>query len=263
MTGPARDRPAFAFIGDRLLLCETPQGLALPAESVVAGALGSELIEAARVRPGDMAFALDDTTDLPAGFRLEGLRAAHGLLSNDEFRAAGAARQRVEWVRTHRFCSRCGAGTALSDHGESMTCERCGQAHFPRVAPAVIVLIERESEVLLGRSARFPPGMFSTLAGFVEPGESAEECVHREVAEEVGVRLRNLRYFGSQPHPFPNSLMLGFTAEWMDGDIVLEDDEVEDARWFTADALPTLPHPMSIARALIEDWRARTGADRG
>lgn len=143
-----------------------------------------------------------------------------------------------------------------------MACSACGQVHFPRVPPAVIVLIEREGEILLGRSTRFATGVYSTLAGFVEPGESLEECVHREVMEEVGVRLGKLRYFGSQPHPFPNSLMVGFVAEWAGGDIVLEDDEIEDAQWFTRDALPKLPHAMSIARALIEDWLRRTEPER-
>lgn len=263
MTDRSADRAAFVFLGSRLLLLESEDGLRLPTEASVASALGAEVLEAARIRPGDTTFDLGEDTPMPGGFQLEGLRAAHGLLSDAEFRAAGAARQRAEWIRTHAFCSRCGAPTVLSEGGESMTCSRCGQAHFPRVAPAVIVLIERGPEVLLGRSPRFRPGVYSTLAGFVEPGESAEECVHREIAEEVGVRLRNLRYFGSQSHPFPNSLMLGFTADWAGGEIVLDDDEIEDARWFGRDALPALPHPMSIARALIEDWRARTDPEHG
>jgi NAD+ diphosphatase len=126
------------------------------------------------------------------------------------------------------------------------------------VAPAVIVLVQRGPEALLGRSERFAPGVYSTIAGFVEPGETLEECVHREVEEETGVRVENLRYFGSQPHPFPNSLMVGFVADWRDGEIRVDPTELEDARWFTADELPELPHPMSIARALIEDFVRRT-----
>jgi NAD+ diphosphatase len=124
----------------------------------------------------------------------------------------------------------------------------------------VIVLIQREREALLGRSPHFTRGVYSTLAGFVEPGESLEECVHREIFEEVGVRVTNLRYFGSQPHPFPHSLMVGFVADWASGEIRLDPDEMEDARWFTPETIPELPHPMSIARALIEDFIERVGS---
>jgi NAD+ diphosphatase len=141
-----------------------------------------------------------------------------------------------------------------------MRCPGCGQLHFPRVAPAVIVLVQRGREILLGRSPHFSPGVYSTLAGFVEPGESLEECVHREIAEEVGVRVTDLRYFGSQPHPFPNSLMVGFVADWLEGEIQIDPREIEDARWFDRESLPELPHPMSIARALIEDFVRRTGS---
>jgi NAD+ diphosphatase len=140
---------------------------------------------------------------------------------------------------------------------EAMECSACGQLHFARVAPAVIVLVERGPEMLLGRSPHFAEGVYSTLAGFVEPGESLEECVHREIEEEVGVRVTHLRYFGSQPHPFPNSLMVGFLADWLSGEIRIDPLEIEDARWFTRSDLPSLPHPMSIARRLIEDFLRR------
>lgn len=249
---------AFVFFGNRLLLEEVDGVLRIPTEARVHTALPPQSLESGRVRPGEATFEMPDSTLIPPGFRLEGLRAAHRHLSEDDFRAAGTARQRVEWVRTHAFCSRCGQPNVLCDRRESMTCVSCGQSHFARVAPAVIVLIERGSEILLGRSPRFTPGVYSTLAGFVEPGESLEECVHREIAEEVGVTVRNLRYFGSQPHPFPNSLMLGFIAEWAGGDIVLDEDEIEDAQWFSREGLPDLPHEMSIAWALIQDWLHRT-----
>ena len=139
-----------------------------------------------------------------------------------------------------------------------MSCTACGQLHFARISPAIIVLVQRGQEALLGRSPHFPAGVYSTLAGFVEPGESLEECAHREIDEEVGVSVTNLRYFGSQPHPFPNSLMVGFVADWLSGDIRIDRAEIEDARWFTASNLPELPHRMSIARALIEDFVRRT-----
>ena len=263
MNGEAR---AFAFFGTALLLRSADDALRLPTVSELLDAVGEAAVERARVPAGIRAahgpagaFAFDEAHEVPGGFRLDGLRVAWHSLPEDDFRAAGTARQKVEWYRTHRFCSRCGAPTVLDVEHESMTCSTCRQHHFPRVTPAVIVLVQRGRETLLGRSPRFVPGVYSTLAGFVEPGETLEECVHREVEEEVGVRVTNLRYFGSQPHPFPNSLMVGFVADWMDGDIRIDPREIEDARWFTPDTLPELPHPMSIARALIEDFRSRVG----
>ena len=250
------------LVGSRILLRVTATGMRLPVRSEVDGWLGPDAVESARVpvRAGEVeAFALEDRAIDPVeGFRLDGLRVAWHALERHEFRAAGTLRQKVEWYRTHRFCSACGGPNELSERHEAMVCSRCGQLHFPRIAPAVIVLVQRGSEALLGRSPRFDSGVYSTLAGFVEPGESLEECVHREILEEVGVHVGDLRYFGSQPHPFPHSLMVGFVADWVSGDIVIDHDEIEDARWFTATDLPQLPHPMSIARALIEDFVART-----
>jgi len=263
LSGDAR---AFAFFGAAILLRSTENALRLPTVHELAEAVGAAAVERARVPAAiraaygsSGAYAFDEEHEVPDGFRLDGLRVAWHALPEADFRAAGTARQKVEWYRTHRFCSRCGSPTVVDVEHESMTCPACGQLHFPRVAPAVIVLVQRGREALLGRSPRFVPGVYSTLAGFVEPGESLEECIHREIEEEVGVRVTNLRYFGSQPHPFPNSLMVGFVADWLDGEIRIDPREIEDARWFTTDALPELPHPMSIARALIEDFRTRVG----
>lgn len=263
MNGESR---AFAFFGTAILLRSAEDTLRLPTLAELIEAVGEVAVERARVPATVLAaagpagaFAFDEEHDVPGGFRLDGLRVAWHALTEADFRAAGTARQKVEWYRTHRFCSACGAPTVIDVDHESMTCTACGQHHFPRVAPAVIVLVQRGREALLGRSHRFAPGVYSTLAGFVEPGESLEECVHREIEEEVGVRVTSLRYFGSQPHPFPNSLMVGFVADWLDGEIRIDPREIEDARWFTPDELPELPHPMSIARALIEDFRSRVG----
>jgi NAD+ diphosphatase len=256
----------YAFIGSRLVLLADGDRVRLPSATDLAEVLGAETLDHARV-PGGVrteggvadAFALDEV-ELPTGFRLESLRVAYHTLGLADFRSAGTARQKVEWYRTHRFCSRCGSATEVAVGTEAMRCVACGQMHFARVAPAVIVLVQRGREALLGRSPHFSPGVYSTLAGFVEPGESLEECVHREIHEEVGVSVTNLRYFGSQPHPFPHSLMVGFVADWSEGEIEIDPDEIEDARWFDVDALPELPHPMSIARALIEDFVERTRA---
>lgn len=262
---PSDDGWAIAFAGSRLLVRVDGERLRLPTGSELRAALGDSKLDEAAVPAiirtaapaGARLFGFDEDLDPPAGYRLEGLRSAYHGLAPDEFRAAGTARQKVLWYRSHAFCSRCGAPTRLNETHEAMACPSCGQLHFAHVAPAVIVLVQRDTEALLARSPHFTPGVYSTLAGFVEPGETLEECVHREVEEEVGVRVEDLRYFGSQPHPFPNSLMVGFVARWRSGDIRVDPAEIEDARWFTADALPPLPHPMSIARALIEDFVRR------
>lgn len=138
-----------------------------------------------------------------------------------------------------------------------MICDDCGIHAYPRLSPSIIVLIHKGSQVLLARNQRFPKGMYSTLAGFVEPGESIEETLVREVKEEVGVNVHRLRYQGSQSWPFPNSLMLGFHAEYESGDIVLQEDEIADARWFDCDALPDIPGNVAISRWLIDAWLER------
>jgi len=259
----------FAFAGRRILLAGDDAGsLRLPDRPALAGALGTDptAMSRAEVQLQTVLGRACHAYDLPEGFapppgtELVGLRALHGLVSEELFRAAGAALQKVEWLRTNGFCSRCGHPTERHGSEEAMVCPSCGHLHFPRVSPAVIVLIERGREMLLARSPHFAPGVYSTVAGFVEPGESLEETVHREIREEVGVEVRDVRYFGSQPWPFPHSLMIGFTAAWASGDIRIDDDEIEDARWFTPEALPpALPTSFSIARRLVDDFLRRIG----
>ncbi len=192
----------------------------------------------------------------PAGTQWRGLRQLYGLLDDELLGIAGRAVQIVDWDRDHRFCGRCGSPTERRRTERARECPRCHQLFFPRLAPAVIVLVHRGEEFLLARNHRFPPGRYSLLAGFVEPGESVEEAVHREVREEVGLRLADLRYWGSQPWPFPHSLMLGFTAAYAGGQLGLADGELADARWFSRDRarLPELPDSMSISRRLIEHF---------
>lgn len=203
---------------------------------------------------------LPENVPPPPGAVPRGLRAALPLLDPEALRRAGRARQLLEWRENHRFCGRCGGETALADHGTALRCPACGLSAFPRVSPAVIVLVHDDERMLLGRAHRFPPGMYSTLAGFVEPGESAEEALRREVREEAGVEVDDLRYFGSQPWPFPHSLMLGFHARYAGGQIRRDEDEMEDVRWFRREELPELPPPVSIARRLIEAFLEGTGA---
>jgi NAD+ diphosphatase len=183
----------------------------------------------------------------------------YSRLDELEWAIAGRAVQIVEWARTHRFCGRCGSPTEASLGDRSMKCPACGLLAFPRLAPAIITLVYRTradgvSEALLARGVNFAMPMYSCIAGFVEPGESMEQAVAREVREEVGVAVRDVRYISSQPWPFPHSLMIGFTAEWDSGDIVIDPVEIADAQWFTVDALPSIPPGISIARKLIDLW---------
>jgi NAD+ diphosphatase len=189
----------------------------------------------------------------PGGTALMGLRSLYGQLDESSFKVALLGAHLSEWNRTYLFCHVCGGAMRLSEDVRAKNCPTCGRLEFPRISPAVIVLIERGREVLLARAARFTENMYSVLAGFVEPGESLEEAVRREVAEEVGIELADITYFGSQPWPFPDSLMIGFTARWAGGDIVIDGEEIVEAGWYSVENLPPIPGRISIARRLI-DW---------
>ncbi|MGD9944561.1 MAG: NAD(+) diphosphatase [Burkholderiaceae bacterium] len=189
---------------------------------------------------------------LPDGWRAAGLRNWFGVLDDATMSIAMRALQVLEWDRTHRFCGACGTPTQQVGHERAKRCPACGLTAYPRISPAMMVLITRGRELLLGRGLTFPPGRYSALAGFLEAGESIEDAVAREVREEVNVEVRNLRYFGSQSWPFPNSLMIAFHAEYAGGDMRPDPAELADAQWFPVDALPPLPPRVSIARALIE-----------
>lgn len=203
---------------------------------------------------GCVAAALHDAAEPPAGSSFTALRPLWTRLDEQLFALAGRAVQIVEWDRTHRFCGRCGTPTEDMPGERAKRCLACGQLAFPRVSPAVIVRVTRGDEILLAHGQRFPSRMYSVLAGFVDPGESIEEAIHRELREEVGIEVTDLAYFGSQPWPFPHSLMIGFTAEWAGGELRPDPEEIADAGWFRADALPPIPPPLSIARKLIDDW---------
>ncbi|WP_027896069.1 NAD(+) diphosphatase [Zestomonas thermotolerans] len=199
---------------------------------------------------------LDQDADLP-GCRWQGMRPFMLQADYPTFRMLSFAEQVASWSRDHRFCGRCGSRNLLVPGERCMRCPTCGLDSYARISPSMIVLVTRGDEILLARSPRFVSGMYSTLAGFVEPGESVEECVAREVREEVGVEVRNLQYLGSQGWPFPHSLMLGFHAEYAGGEITPQPEEIEDAAWFHIERLPPLPMPRSIARYLIDLYVAR------
>lgn len=205
---------------------------------------------------GRWALGIQAETPPPEGWRWTPLLALGAELAEVDWAVAGRAVQLVEWARTSRYCGRCGTPCELVVGERAMRCPACCLVAYPRLAPAVIVLVRRGDEALLARNRRFRGATFSTVAGFVEPGETLEEAVRREVAEEVGVGLGEITYFSSQPWPFPHSLMIGFVAQWHSGEIEVDGEEIVEARWFRADHLPDLPPPVSIARRLIEQWRA-------
>lgn len=197
---------------------------------------------------------LDDVRQVPPnGATFIGLRRLFGTIPDDLFGMANLAAHLVHWDRTYRFCSRCGSPIEDREDVRAKGCCRCGLLVFPRISPAVIVLVKKKDEILLARSERFEAGLFSVLAGFVEPGETLETAVSREVKEEVGISISDITYFGSQPWPFPDSLMIGFTAEYLAGDISIDGEEIVEAAWFRAGSLPRIPDKISIARRLI-DW---------
>ena len=193
-----------------------------------------------------------DAAAPPAGFSWEGLRPLFSVLDDADFALAGRALQLVDWDRSHQFCGRCGARTEAKREERVRVCPACKLSAYPRVAPAVMALVRRGSQLLLARGPHFPSGMYSALAGFVEPGESLEQCLAREVAEEVGVQIRNTRYFASQSWPFPHSMMIAFVCEWSSGEIRPQAGEIEEANWFEVLQLPKLPSKISIARRLID-----------
>jgi NAD+ diphosphatase len=192
---------------------------------------------------------------LPEGVEALGLREAYSRMKEEDWLRAGRAYQWLEWAAGHRFCGGCAAPLEPGE-GQGRRCPACGRAVFPVHSTAIIVLIGRGEGPgrawALARSPHFRPGVYSAVAGFTEPGESLEQAVHREVAEELGLRIQQLRYFGSQPWPFPNGLMVGFRAEYLDGELNPDPGELEDARWFTRANLPQLPGALSIARWMID-----------
>lgn len=199
---------------------------------------------------------LSQPADLP-GVSWHGLRGLIGQVDDLTFRLLGLAQQLDAWHDSHRFCGRCGSPTQARADERAMECTECSLRQYPKLAPCIIVLITRGEEILLARSPHFRPGFFSTLAGFIEPGESAEECLHREVREEVGLEVEGLEYLGSQNWPFPNSLMLGFHARYAGGEIVPQPGEIEEAAWWSVRDLPGIPPRGTISRWLIDSYLAR------
>jgi NAD+ diphosphatase len=244
----------FVVHGDGIVVrAEADGSVALPRDDDL-DAAAPAAIEYLGLLDGAHAFAATLATPPPAPFVARGLRSLYGALADDAWAVAGRATQLVQWAATHRFCGGCGAPTRPLAGERARRCDACALSFYPRISPAIIVLVRRGDEALLARGAQPPRPFFSTLAGFCEAGESLEETLVREVREEVGIEVRDLCYFGSQSWPFPHSLMVGFTAEHAGGELRPNPDEIAAADWFTIDRMPPVPPPISIARALIDAW---------
>lgn len=197
--------------------------------------------------------ALETGSSFDENFKLSNLRTLFGLLPDTLIWIAGNGNQLLHWHLTHRYCGKCGQETEDKTDERAKICPRCQHINYPRLSPAVIVAILKDNKILLARNRHFKGPFYSVLAGFVEPGESLEECVKREIKEEVGIIVKNVRYFGSQPWPFPDSLMIAFVSDYAAGEIVIDDSEIIEAAWFSKEELPQIPPKISIARQLI-DW---------
>ena len=192
------------------------------------------------------------SADLPFGSICMDMRHLYGKVDDALYALAGKAYQLVLWDRTHQYCGQCGSKTIEMQGERAKECKSCKELFFPKISPVIMALVYREDEILLARGPHFPKGLYSVLAGFVNPGESLEQCVAREVLEEVGLHVENIEYFGSQSWPFPSSLMVAFTCKWKNGKITIDSLEIENAEWFKKDRLPMIPEEISISRFLID-----------
>ena len=241
----------FIFRGNELLVQET--GLELPDAAVCAAlSLQPERLQQVWLdNPHIRTTHVPLTTEPPAGYAFLKLRALFSELG-ERTAVAGRAFQIAEWARTHRYCGVCATPMEPVGHELCMRCPACGMSAYPRISPAMMVLVRKGDSILLARHATYATARHTALAGFVEAGESIEDAIHREVYEEVGLRVTDLRYFGSQSWPFPHSLMIAFTAEYGEGEIRVQEDEIAEAHWYgPGDTLPDIPMRESIAGRLV------------
>lgn len=244
----------FAFYQDKLLVKTTKNNLVIPTPKD----LDSQEIKLSKKlyigiindHPCYTAELVEETH--PDNLVLINLRKLFGSVEDNLFWAAGRAFQIMDWNRTHLFCGRCGTPTQNKSNEIAKECPACGLIVYHSMAPAVIVAVVKDNRILLARNQQKAFKFYSVLAGFVEAGESLEDCVKREIMEEVGIKVKNISYFSSQPWPFPNSLMLAFTAEYESGEIKVDGKEISDAGWFTKEELPEIPGNISIAWHLIQ-----------
>lgn len=246
----------FIFRENQLLVKEEAGEIYIPeAESLTYININPVRIQSLGVRNNRKCYSVELSKDYvePLGMKFISLRDLYGQVPDEIYIESGRAIQIMNWDRTHQYCGACGNSTNTIPNEYGKICPQCGFISYPRISPAIIVAIVKDGKLLLAKNAQSKHNFYSVLAGFLEPGETLEECVEREVLEEVGIKIKNIKYFGNQPWPFPNSLMLGFTAEHYDGEIDVDGVEIADANWFESDKLPNIPGDISIARKLI-DW---------
>jgi NAD+ diphosphatase len=258
---PGLDGSAHGSPDDLLIVVGPNSQVALPFLTLGEVDVGEARRHFLGVLDGTGVWALEADEE-PEGAAFLPLIATHGRLGDELWALAGRAVQISAWWRSHQFCGTCGKRNTLRDAERALGCDDCKTLNYPRLAPAVIVLIHRDTEVLLARGRNFGAPMYSTLAGFVEPGESLEQCVAREVREEVGVEVTEITYQASQAWPFPHSVMIGFTARWRAGDITIDESEIVDAQWYHVDDLPNIPPPFAISRWLIDGHVERVRSPR-
>lgn len=252
-----KDALIFAFKEQLVLVREDNNDCSIPKDSEFAK---TGLTATRRLYLGNLdktpcySVDLDPGTDVPGGFSLIGLRELFDHVDVDLFIAAGHAFQIVHWDRMHQFCGKCGSPAEYASSERAKKCPDCEAVYYPKISPAVIMAVRKGNKLLLARNKKRKLGFFSVLAGFVEPGETLEESVMREVREETGIEIKNIKYFASQPWPFPNALMVGFTADYAGGEIKVDNYEIAEAAWFAPDNLPPIPGRISIARKLIDSF---------
>jgi len=238
----------FIFSGDKLLIGNDQKSL--PSEhflslkrTIYIGTLDNRHLFAGEAENKELT---------PQGWLWTNLRTLYGVINDEYYAIAGRAKQLIDWDRSHAYCGCCGKETFIRKAERCRECASCGYLAYPKLAPAVIALVRKDQKILLARSAHFPEKFYSAIAGFAEPGETLEQCVAREVLEEVGLKVKNICYFGSQPWPFSSALMIAFTCDWLSGDINIDPIELEHADWFDPMNLPQLPPLFSISRVIID-----------
>ncbi len=246
----------FVFHKDQLLIKKVNEGWEIPTKEdlKLVESIPNKYLFLGKNKETDCFTAALSTNEIHGdGMAFIGLRELFGKVDEVLFWVAGKAIQIVNWDKTYQFCGQCGTPTVTKKNEFAKLCPGCGLTNYPRISPAIIVAVVKGNKILLAQSSRFTSQFYSVLAGFVEPGETLEECVEREVREETGIEVKNIKYFGSQSWPFPNSLMIAFTAEYVAGEIKVDGEEIIEAKWFSVEDLPAIPGSISIARKLI-DW---------
>lgn len=237
----------FIFSKDSLLISEEGQALPTCLNYELQRTLYLGTLKDTHLFAGEIA----DERNLPAGWQFIHLKSLYPTLSEETFAIAGRALQLIHWDRTNQFCGHCGQLTFHRQNERCRECKSCKHLFYPKLTPVVMVLIKKDEKILLARSPGFPGKSYSVLAGFVDPGETLEQCIAREVFEEVGIKVKNIKYFQSQPWPFSHSLIIGFTCDWSEGEIQPDPLEIEEAGWFEILNMPELPPKLSLAHILI------------